>query len=111
MKAFIIICRRISADLLLEYLEENKFLYMIQMEIGAVTNARCINSQGSQFESFGFVKNRREELLGKLAIREDIWMCDNIEKVVYHQAPLTLEQVKNNLSSDFYVTGLSFNNA
>ena len=94
-----------------EYLEENKFIYMVQTDMGAVTNIRCINALSCVFESIGFSKDREEELFGKLVVREDVWNCENIEKLVYHNAPFTLERVKRDLSSDFYVTALSFNEA
>lgn len=96
---------------LLKYLEENKFIYMVQTEAGAVANVRCINALSGLFESIGFSRDRKEELFGKMTVREDIWNCENIEKLVYHHAPFTLEQVKHDLSSDFYVTALSFNEA
>lgn len=96
---------------LLDYLEKNKFVYMVQTDTGAVSNQRCINALNDIFESVGFGKDRKEELLGKLLIREDVWACERIEKLVYHQAPFPLEQVKNDLSPDFYVTALSFDRA
>ncbi len=94
---------------LISYLEENKFFYNIQTDIGMLINSRCKKQLNKVYrEIMGLTEKQCADLEGKVMVREDLENYERSEKVVYQMAPFTVVQVQKDLAPDFSVTAMSF---
>ena len=94
---------------LISYLEENKFFYTVQTDVGTLINNRCHEQAERVYrEIMKLTEKQRADLEGKLMVREDIVNYEKSEKVVYQMAPFTVAQVQKDLAPDFSVTDMSF---
>ena len=97
---------------LISYLEENKFFYNIQTDVGMLINSRCRELMDKVYwEIMGLTEKQRADLEGKLMIREDLVNYERPEKVIYQLAPFFVEQVQKDLAPDFTVTDMSYKKA
>ncbi len=92
---------------LMQYLDENKFVYIIQTDTHPILNARCYQCFTERFERLGMTGRQIDLIMKGVEIREDTWNHEREEKVVYNAANLKLAQVMTDLAPYFSVTGSS----
>jgi Cof subfamily protein (haloacid dehalogenase superfamily) len=96
--------RRFLAD----YLEKNKFTYVIQSTGKSIVNSRCAAVLQKMYQKMNMPADRVKNLEGGVIISEEVWNHEQEEKAVYHHSPFSLEKVRYDLAPYFNVTALSF---
>lgn len=96
--------RRFLAD----YLEKNKFTYVIQSTEKSIVNSRCAAVLKEMYLKMDMPADRIKNIEGGILICEDVWNQEQEEKSVYHHSPFSLEKVRYDLAPYFNVTALSF---
>lgn len=95
---------------LISYLEENNFFYSVQTDVGTLLNRRCAVLLDDVYKTMRLTEKQRKDLEGELMIHEDLENYEHSEKVIYHMAPFGVAQVQRDLSPDFTVTAMSYQN-
>ena len=94
--------------MLADYLEKNKFTYVIQSTQKSIVNSRCAVILQEMYQKMNMPADRVKNLEGGVIISEEVWNYEQEEKAVYHHSPFSLEKVRYDLAPYFNVTALSF---
>lgn len=95
-----------EVERLVKYLDENDFTYDMQTENYAVFNRKCYERAVNRFKQMGLSVQQQDILLKGAVIREDMWNCSGIEKIVYSDAKKDFKQICSDLL-DFTLTASS----
>ena len=90
-----------------EYLEKNRFLFCYQADDGVVMNQRCCDGMVNIYRDMGMDEKHLEHLIGNLHLMEEPWKNDRNEKIIYHNAPFTVEKVHADLEPYFDAVAIS----
>ncbi len=94
-----------------EYLEGNGFLYCYQAEDGIVLNRRSFEGMFRIDQLCGLSEEMMESLHGVIHHTETPWDFPNLEKIVFYEAPFSLEKIREDLLPYFDTVTLSLNGA
>lgn len=90
-----------------DYLEGNGVLYCYQGEDGIVLNQRSYDGMMEIDRLNGMSEELMESLHGKIHLTETPWDVPNLEKIIFYDAPFTMEQVKADMLPYFDTVALS----
>lgn len=98
---------RTAREKLIRYMEENRFVYSVQTDLGEMYNARCLKEMKRALEERNASETFKETLFRNKTVREDIWNYPRVEKAFYQEAPFSLKEVQEALLPEFSVTDMS----
>lgn len=90
-----------------DYLEGNGVLYCYQGEDGIVLNQRSYDGMMEIDRLNGMSEEMMESLHGEIHLTETPWDVPNLEKIIFYDAPFTMEQVKADMLPYFDTVALS----
>lgn len=90
-----------------DYLEGNGVLYCYQGEDGIVLNKRSYDGMLEVDRLNGMSEEMMESLHGVIHVTETPWEYPNLEKIIFYDAPFTLEQIKEDMHPYFDTVALS----
>lgn len=90
-----------------DYLEGNGVLYCYQGEDGIVLNKRSYDGMLEVDRLNGMSDEMMESLHGVIHVTETPWEYPNLEKIIFYDAPFTLEQIKEDMLPYFDTVALS----
>ena len=101
---------------LLDFMESNEMIYMLQCTDKIVGTTKCFEAMHENFKER--MKGEVPKNISKIFeseyiddnLKENIKHYKNAEKICYYKAGFSLEQIKEMLGEDFYITAMSFKN-
>ena len=90
-----------------DYLEGNGVLYCYQGEDGIVLNRRSCDGMFQIDRLNGMSDEMLENLHGVVHVTETPWLVPNLEKIIFYDAPFSLEKIKSDLLPYFDTVALS----
>lgn len=90
-----------------EYLEKHGFLFCFQADDGVVLNQRSCDGMVEKYRDMGMDEKRLARLIGNMHLTEEPWNNARNEKIIYYNAPFTVEQVHTDLAPYFDTVALS----
>ncbi len=90
-----------------DYLEGNGVLYCYQGEDGIVLNQRSCDGMFQIDRLNGMSDEMLENLHGVVHVTETPWLVPNLEKIIFYDAPFSLEKIKSDLLPYFDTVALS----
>ncbi len=90
-----------------DYLEGNGTLYCYQGEDGIVLNQRSRDGMFQIDRLNGMSDEMLENLHGVVHVTETPWLVPNLEKIIFYDAPFSLEKIKSDLLPYFDTVALS----
>jgi Cof subfamily protein (haloacid dehalogenase superfamily) len=90
-----------------DYLEGNGVLYCYQGEDGIVLNQRSFDGMHQIDRLNGMSDEMLENLHGVVHVTETPWLVPNLEKIIFYDAPFSLEKIKADLLPYFDTVALS----
>lgn len=90
-----------------EYLEGNGFLFCYQAEDGIVLNRRSQEGMFQIDQLNGLSEEMLETLHGVIHLTETPWDFPKLEKIIFYEAPFSLEKIKEDLLPYFDTVRLS----
>lgn len=95
-------------EMLIDVLDKADAAYICQTDKGTVTSPHCVEGLKSFNAAMGGNEETMKQIFFNLAIDEDISKRHDIEKVVYHNASVPFDEIKEKLADKFEFVGLSF---
>lgn len=90
-----------------DYLEGNGFLFCYQADDGVVLNQRSKEGILHIYREKGMSEERLMRLTGRMHVTEQPWENPRSEKLLYYEAPFTVEQVHDDLAPYFDAVAIS----
>lgn len=90
-----------------EYLEHNGFLFCYQADDGVVLNQRSSEGMVEKYRNAGMDEKRLKRLIGNMHLTEEPWKNEKNEKIIYYDAPFTVEKVHQDLEPYFDAVAIS----
>lgn len=90
-----------------EYLEKNGFFYCYQGTDGIILNERSRHGMIAIYEEMGMSPSRLERLIGRMHLTKEPWNNAHNEKIIYYNAPFTVEKVHADLEPYFDAVAIS----
>lgn len=90
-----------------DYLESNGFYFCYQANDGIVLNQRSSDGMLKIYRDAGMSEERMERLVGNMHLTEQPWKNEKIEKIIYYNAPFSIEKVHADMEPYFDAVTIS----
>ncbi len=92
-----------------DYFEQTGTTYMLQTKNGAVMTEQSREAMVRHFFDLGMSEEMMEKVMVcDIFLQENLKNCDNVEKMAYYDAPVSMEDIQKILGDYFTVEGASY---
>lgn len=90
-----------------EYLEKNSILYCYQANDSVVLTERSLAGIVEIYKGLGMSQERLDRLIGRMHLTQEPWKNARNEKIIYYNAPFSVEKVHADMAPYFDVVAIS----